>query len=73
MVFTAPAGTVLAEDTAGFHKGTPSDPGQHRPLLQFEYGLLDMPQPEELAGFREPMRIEGLHQSIRWIVRKYFA
>ncbi|MFZ1149168.1 MAG: hypothetical protein WAR76_05475 [Xanthobacteraceae bacterium] len=73
MVFTAPAGTVLAEDTAGFHKGTPPRNGQYRLLLQFEYGLLDIPQEEEFAGFRERVRIEGLHPSIKRIVRKFFV
>ncbi len=73
IVFTAPAGTVLAEDTAGFHKGTPPNDGQYRLLLQFEYGLLDIPQPEEFAGFRERIRIDGLDPSIRRIARKYFV
>jgi Phytanoyl-CoA dioxygenase (PhyH) len=35
-VFTAPRGTVLFEDTSGFHKGTPVASG-HRMLLQLEY------------------------------------
>ena len=73
MVFTAPAGTVLAEDTAGFHKGAPPRNGQYRLLLQFEYGLLDIPQEEEFVGFRERTRIEGLHPSIKRIARKFFV
>jgi hypothetical protein len=73
IVFTAPAGTVLVEDTAGFHKGTPPNDGHYRLLLQFEYSLLDIPQPEEIAGFQQRIRVEGLDPSIRQIARKYFA
>jgi hypothetical protein len=73
IVFAAPAGTILAEDTAGFHKGTPPHEGQYRLLLQFEYGLLDIPQPEEFAGFRERVRIDGLDPSLKRILRKYFV
>ena len=34
--FTAPRGTVLFEDTSGFHRGTPVVSG-HRLMLQFEF------------------------------------
>lgn len=73
IVFTAPAGTVLAEDTAGFHKGMLPQDGQYRLLLQFEYGLLDIPQDEDFTGMRERIHIDGLHPSIKRIARKFFA
>jgi len=31
------AGTIIIEDTSGFHRGTPLQPGAHRDLLSFVY------------------------------------
>ncbi len=71
IVFTAPAGTVIAEDTAGFHKGTAPRDGHYRLLLQFEYALLDIPHAEEFAGLSERVYVQGLHPSIKRIARKF--
>lgn len=72
IVFDAPAGTILAEDTAGFHRGHPPR-GGYRILMQFQYALLDIPNPEEFRGGVPRLRIDGLAPEIRPIVRKFFS
>src|SRR5690348_7930370 len=42
IVFAAPAGTILAEDTAGFHKGTTLR-RDYRLLMQLVFGAIDIP------------------------------
>jgi hypothetical protein len=71
-VFAAPAGTILAEDTAGFHKGTTLRKG-YRLLLQLQYAMLDIPHEEEIALSITRARIEELDPSIRRIVSKFFV
>src|SRR5262249_44435803 len=48
LIFTGPAGLILAEDTAGFHKGATLTKG-YRLLLQLQYAALDIPHEEEFA------------------------
>jgi hypothetical protein len=38
MIFTAPSGTVILEDTLGFHKGVPATQG-HRFILEYELSI----------------------------------
>ena len=72
VVFSAPAGIILAEDTAGFHKGT-TPRRDYRLLLQLQYAMLDIPNEEEFSPGVEPVQIEGLDPSIRRIGRKFFS
>jgi len=62
---------ILAEDTAGFHKGT--TPKNYRLLLQLQYATLDIPHQEEFAGLVGKVRLDGLDPGIKRIARKFFA
>lgn len=70
-LFAAPAGTIIAEDTMGFHKGS-TPLRNYRLLLQLEYALIDAPG-EELRCPVIPEPIIGLAPQIEPIVRKFFA
>jgi hypothetical protein len=72
IVFEAPAGTIIAEDTMAFHKGT--DPQKaFRLLLQFEYGLIDnLNMPEQSEEKIAKIKIEQLDQNIKSIVSKFY-
>lgn len=69
-VFAAPAGTILAEDTAGFHKGTTLRKG-YRLLLQLQYAMLDIPHEEETESSIDKVSLEGLHPGIRRVLSKF--
>lgn len=71
VVFAAPAGTIIAEDTAGFHRGsTPQT--NHRLLMQFQFSLIDIPHDEDLAGLTHPVPFAGLDASMAHIQRKFY-
>jgi hypothetical protein len=70
IVFKGPAGMILAEDTAGFHKGT--KPKHYRLLMQLQYATLDIPHEEEFAGLLQKLNAKDLHAGIRRIGRKFF-
>lgn len=70
IVFAAPAGTILAEDTAGFHRGMDPRRG-YRLLLQLQYSAIDIPHAEEFATTVRPVRLPGLAAGIAAIVRKF--
>jgi hypothetical protein len=72
IVFTGPAGMILAEDTAGFHKGMSPSKG-YRLLLQLQFTSLDHPQEEEFVGGLDKVRIEMLDPGIKRIANKFFA
>jgi hypothetical protein len=72
IVFAAPAGTILAEDTAGFHKGMDLKKG-YRLLMQLQYAALDIPHAEEFSGNIPKSKIEGLDPAIKPIVQKFFT
>lgn len=71
VVFTAPAGTVIAEDTAGFHRGSDLKSG-YRLLMQFQFSLIDIPHDEDLAGVTKPVEFAGLDRSIARVARKFY-
>lgn len=71
IVFAAPAGTILAEDTAGFHRGMDLKKG-YRLLLQLQYGVFDIPNDEEFSCGVERARIAGLDPAIKRVARKFF-
>lgn len=69
-VFAAPAGTILAEDTAGFHRGM--DPKTRpRLLMQLEYAALDIPHAEEFVLGAPKVAIAGLAPGAARIARKF--
>ncbi len=72
IVFEAPAGTIIAEDTMAFHKG--NDPKKaFRLLMQFEYGLVDnLNVPEHNEEKIEKIKINGLDEQVAKIVGKYY-
>jgi hypothetical protein len=71
IVFAAPAGTILAEDTAGFHRGS-TVKRDYRLLMQFQYALLDIPHTEELENKIAPFPLPGLNKNISKIVKKFY-
>jgi len=72
IVFKGPAGMILAEDTAGFHKGTTPSKG-YRLLLQLQFTSLDHPQDEEFNGGLNKVRIDSLDPGIKRIASKFYA
>ena len=71
MVFEGPAGSIVAEDTAGFHRGTTLK-RDYRLLMQFQFSLIDIPHDEDLAGLTRPTSAPGLNSGIASIARKFF-
>lgn len=73
IVFTAPAGTVIAEDTMGFHKGSTPKIG-YRLLMQIEYTIQDVPYINELENEDDfiKSKIDGLDKNIKQIIGKLF-
>lgn len=71
IVFTAAAGTILAEDTCGFHRGTTVKRG-YRLLLQIQYATIDIPGAEEFLTRIERAPLPGAPREIAPIVRKFF-
>lgn len=70
IVFEAPAGTILAEDTAGFHRGM--DPtARPRLLMQLQYAAINIPHVEEFALKVPRARIEGISREVAHIARKF--
>jgi hypothetical protein len=65
-------GTILAEDTAGFHRGSNIE-RDYRLMLQFEFSVMDVPTDQELARRLEPAPVAGLHPGVAAICGKYLA
>jgi|GEM_PF-4280386 hypothetical protein len=72
LVFSGPAGLILAEDTAGFHKGTTLTEG-YRLLLQLQYAAMDIPHDEEFALGIERVRLKDVDPALKRIARKFLA
>jgi hypothetical protein len=70
IVFSAPAGTILAEDTSGFHRGM--DPKTRpRLLMQVEFAAVDIPYGEEFILGRPRGALTNLAPGMRKIARKF--
>jgi len=69
--FVGPAGTMIAEDTMGFHRGSEVR-RSHRLIFQLEYSLLDIPHAEEFEPGIVRVKFEGAHPAVREIVSKYY-
>ncbi len=72
IVMRGPAGTVLAEDTAGFHRGSTIERG-YRLMMQFEFSAIEVPTDQELTRKLEPVAVPDMHPGIASIARKYFV
>jgi hypothetical protein len=72
VVVAGPAGTILAEDTAGFHRGSHVT-RDYRLIMQFEFSAIDVPTDYELARKLTPIEVPGLHPGIASIARKFYA
>ena len=72
LVIEGPAGTVFAEDTAGFHRGSAIE-RDHRIVLQFEFSILDVPTEHELRRPLHPVAVPGLDPGIAKIADKFFV
>lgn len=72
LVFVGPAGTMIAEDTMGFHRGS-EVLNSYRLVLQLEYGLVDIPHIEDFTIGVRRHDANGLHESIRKIVKKFYV
>ena len=70
IVFAAPAGTILAEDTTGFHRGMDPIRG-YRLLLQLQYSAIDIPHAEEFFSRLVKVEVPGLAPGIASIARKF--
>jgi hypothetical protein len=71
-VMRGPAGMVLAEDTAGFHRGS-SIERDYRIMMQFEFSVIETPTDQELARKVETITVPDMHPGIASIARKYFV
>jgi hypothetical protein len=69
IMFAAPKGTIIAEDTAGFHRGS-TVLRNHRLLMQFQYSVLDIPSQEELDGRLSPVKLAHVPEELRSILAK---
>jgi hypothetical protein len=67
-----PTGTILAEDTSGFHRGSALE-RDYRLIMQIEFSAIEVPTDQELRRKLVPVVVPGMHPSIASIARKYFA
>ena len=72
IVMRGPAGMVLAEDTAGFHRGSTIE-RDYRMMMQFEFSAIEIPTDQELTRKLEPVAVPDMHPGIASIARKYFV
>jgi hypothetical protein len=69
IMFTAPKGTIIAEDTAGFHRGS-TVLRNYRLMMQFQFSVLDIPAQEELDGRLAPAKLAHVPEELRDILAK---
>lgn len=72
VVVVGPAGTILAEDTAGFHRGSKIE-HNYRLMMQFEFSALDAPTEQELRRPLRPIKVPDIDPDVASIVRKFFG
>lgn len=70
--FTGSAGTMIAEDTMGFHRGS-EVVKSYRLIFQLEYSILDIPHSEEFTVGIPRLKINGLEPSIQMVLDKYYC
>jgi hypothetical protein len=72
VIVRGPAGTILAEDTSGFHRGSKIE-RDHRLMMQFEFSALDVPTEQELFRKLVPAPVADLHPGVESIARKFLV
>jgi hypothetical protein len=72
LIVCGPAGTIFAEDTRGFHRGSALTE-RFRAILQLEFSLIDTPSDEDLHREFSPLPIRGLDPGLAQITRKFFV
>lgn len=70
--FVGPAGTMIAEDTMGFHRGS-DVVKSYRLIFQLEYSVLDIPHAEEFGAGIQRLKINGLEPSLQKVLAKYYC
>ena len=70
--FIGPAGTMIAEDTMGFHRGS-EVVKSYRLIFQLEYSVLDIPHAEEFGSGIQRLKIDGLEPSLQKVLAKYYC
>lgn len=70
VVFEAPAGTIIAEDTEGYHRGS-SVQKNYRLLLQIQFSLIDIPHVEELDRGVGKAQMPSMDASCKKIADKF--
>jgi hypothetical protein len=72
VVVRGPAGTILAEDTSGFHRGSVIE-RSYRLLLQIEFSAIEVPTEQELYRKLVPIAVQRLHPGVGAIAAKVFV
>jgi hypothetical protein len=72
IIVRGPAGTILAEDTSGFHRGSTID-HSYRLLMQIEFSVIDVPTEQELNRKLNRIVVHGMHPGIGAITHKFFV
>jgi hypothetical protein len=72
IIVRGPAGTILVEDTSGFHRGSTID-HNYRLLMQLEFNVIDVPTDQELHREIEKVPVDDLHPGIESIARKFYT
>lgn len=70
--FVGPAGTMIAEDTMGFHRGS-DVVKSYRLIFQLEYSVLDIPHAEEFGSGIQRLKVNGLEPSLQKVLAKYYC
>ena len=72
IIFTAPAGTIIAEDTKGFHRGS-TPKSKYRLLLQLEFAMFDIPVNFRFCKDKNIKKLNvDMNSNLKKIYRKFF-
>jgi hypothetical protein len=66
------AGTILVEDTKGFHRGSQIT-RDFRLLVQLEFSVIDVPTEQELMLPFAPIPVPGLDPAVASVTRKFYS
>jgi hypothetical protein len=72
LIASGPPGTILAEDTKGFHRGSKIT-REFRLLMQLEFSVINVPTEQELSEPFPPVAVPGLHPNLAAITRKFYS
>lgn len=71
-VAAGPAGTILAEDTMGFHRGSAITSG-YRLIMQIQYSVIDITSKEDITRTYTPVAVPGLAPGLSKINAKFWT